>query len=58
MYTFEDNKPLFERKARLIERLAEKKSEKKNVFNDPPENDGSIDKTKVRMRSIPGGVGH
>jgi hypothetical protein len=49
---------LFERKARLIERLADKKSEKKNVFNDPPESEGSIDKTKVRMRSIPGGVGH
>ena len=49
---------MFERKARLIERLAEKKTEKKNVFNDPPENEGSIDKTKVRMRSIPGGVGH
>jgi hypothetical protein len=49
---------LFERKARLIERLAEKKSEKKNVFNDPPESEGAIDKTKVRMRSIPGGVGH
>ena len=59
MYTFEDNKPLFERKARLIERLAEKKSEKKNYFNDPPEaENGSIDKTKVKMRSIPGGIGH
>lgn len=52
---------MFERKARLIERLAEKKSEKKNVFNDPPTADGegsSVDKTKVRMRSIPGGIGH
>lgn len=59
VYTFEDNKPLFERKARLIERLAEKKSEKKNFFNDPPEGDNSaLDKTKVKMRSIPGGIGH
>ena len=60
VYTFEDNKPLFERKARLIERLAEKKTEKKNLFNDPPdtESGGALDKTKVKMRSIPGGIGH
>ncbi len=35
VYTFDDHGPLFEKKARLIERIAGKKENKKNLFGDP-----------------------
>ena len=52
VYTFEDNQPLFERKARLIERLKAKK--------DPYKEDEVVesDRSKFKTRSIQGGVGH
>ncbi len=53
MYTFEDNQPLIERKARLIERLANAKKEGSGEGGEPV-----IDKSKFKVRSIPGGIGH
>jgi len=35
VYTFDDNRPLFEKKARLIERIAGKKEDKRNLFGEP-----------------------
>ena len=51
VYTFEDKNPLFERKARLIERLIVKK-------DDSGQLDEPVDRSKFKIRSIPGGVGH
>jgi hypothetical protein len=52
VYTFEDRStPLFERKARLIERLVVKKDESGNP-------DEPVDRSKFKVRSIPGGAGH
>ncbi|TNV87206.1 hypothetical protein FGO68_gene3803 [Halteria grandinella] len=51
VYTFEDKTPLFERKARLIERLIVKK-------NESGEPDEPVDRSKFKIRSIPGGAGH
>jgi hypothetical protein len=58
VYTFDDNKPLFEKKARLIERIIPKKEEKKNFFNDPQPAEEQLDRSRVKNRSIPGGIGH
>jgi hypothetical protein len=64
VYTFDDNKPLFEKKARLIERLVAKKNETNTVaqiLNDAEDagsTNSAVDKSKVKVRSIPGGIGH
>ncbi len=48
----------------MIERLIGKKEEKKNVFGEPVNqleggaNEKTIDRSKFKMRSIPGGIGH
>lgn len=52
VYTFEEKQPLFERKQRLIERILVKKDENGQPIEE------AVDRTKFKVRSIPGGIGH